>query len=151
MNPAVALFFKKNWLYILIFLIVVSVLIGVYFSGKKSGKKGKPEILELLNDVAGQPLGENEAREVREIALSLFDDLDGVNSYGRDEKVYQDFAALGNKQFAAVYEDFNNMYFKLEKGTLKDWIDDDYTLWGTEEYNLKNNIILPRFAKLGLV
>ena len=43
------------------------------------------------------------------------------------------------------------MFFKQEKGTLKEWIDDDYTLWGTEEYNLKNNIILPRFAKLGLV
>lgn len=126
-------FIAANWKSpIAIVIYVVLGILIVYFVGKWSGKfVNKPN--KLPNDTDwGSALTEEEGRKVRTMSRDLHDDMDSylvaVGFKQRNNQVYIDLAKINEKLFTAVYNDFNDEYLKEEKGTLKQWIADEYGL-----------------------
>lgn len=122
-------------------VVVILIILSVYFTGKKAGKQGKIRIIDLPSDNGGTI----DPNKIRRIATELYNDMYGYNYRGHDMRAYQDFAMLSDTEFVAVYNDYNNQYYSLGSGTLKEWIMDEMFF-----DELIDDIILPRMAKLNL-
>ena len=136
---------KINWKYVIIGLIILALILYIYLSGKKAGKIGKPNIVDLPKDVGGVPV---EGNQIREISTALYDDMEETPWSGHNYTYYNKWAQLSDTGFVAVYNDFNNQYSNLGEGTLKAWImSQTYSFDG----GLISDIILPRMGRLNLV
>ena len=62
---------------------------------------------------------------IRAITLALFDDMDGFNYLGHNMKPYEDLLTGSDSLIVSVYNDFNTLYIGQNKGTLRDWIEDE--------------------------
>lgn len=132
--------------------IVLYVAIGIviiYFIGKYAGSFiNKPNELPKDKDW-GTALTTEESQKVRRIVSELFDDMDSylvsIGARARNEQVYLDLINCNDKLFTAVYNDFNDLHLKDEKGTLKTWINDEYGIDGTSK-----NLLMNRFNNLNL-
>jgi hypothetical protein len=140
---------SKLTLYIIIAVVVIGLLVFIYFIGRRSGKV-KIEQVELPQDQpGGQLLTSTDSAKIRQVAQGLYNDLKGVSWGFHDAKPYNDLLQMSDTLFVAVYNDFNNLYGSEGKGTLRDWIKDDYAWIGSNSLPL-SKAILDRMDKLGL-
>jgi len=117
----------------LLLLVILS-----YYKGKVSGTT-KIEAAPLPTE--GGNLSNTDSQLVREIVLKIHNSLKGVGNIFRDEKPFLRLANASDKLFVAIYNDFNNLYAKAEKGTLRDWINDDWYQSGTQTAGAVRSIL----------
>lgn len=110
-------------------IAVLALLVFTYFRGKSNGTT-KIETVPLPTE--GGTLSNTDSQLVREIVLKIHNSLYGVGNIFRDEKPFLRLANSSDKLFVAIYNDFNNLYVKDEKGTLRNWINDDWYQSGTQ-------------------
>lgn len=146
----------KTYLYIGISILFVGFVI--YWFGKKASTIQQAP---LPNELPGmKELTTPEAKTVRDVATRLYNEMNGFN-FTRDTKPYADFNNLSDKLFIAVYNDFNNSYASKGSGTLKEWINDEYSavinnfvlgfgLFSVGTFKTLKNSIFERFSKLNL-
>ncbi len=131
----VILFITKYWKHPVALIIYASIAIYIIWKiGKKSGtfKANKPP----SDSNWGKDLTETESNNIRRISQRLFRDMDSymvsVGLKERDVEAYKQLLALSNTEFVGVYNDFGDLYYDKDKGTLKQWVFDEsfsYT-WG---------------------
>ena len=134
---------KAQQKYFFIGALILGAIIFIYYKGVKSGKIGKPKFIKPPKDAPGQPQGSG--ANVRQTAIALYDDMNGYNWSGHNMTPYKNWATMNATDFVGVYNDFNNMYYEVGEGTLKEWIIN-------EKYydNLVDDIIIPRMGKENL-
>jgi hypothetical protein len=127
-----------------LFLLLVMVL-GVYFLGRKSGKKYVPDEVELPPDT--QPGGATNFNP-GPVTDAIYRD---IYSWGlRSTQPYRDALNLSNSQLVAVYNDWNKRYFQKDKETLPQAIAGERTLWNYD-WTITAGALLSRFKSLNLV
>ena len=126
-------------------ILILAIL--SYYKGKANGST-KIEAAPLPTE--GGNLSNTDSQLVREIVLKIHNSLKGVGFIFRDEKPFLRLANASDKLFVAIYNDFNNLYAKDDKGTLRDWINDDWYQSGTETAGAIRSI-LGRMDTLNLV
>lgn len=119
-------------------IAVLVLAIFSYYKGKASGST-KIEAAPLPTE--GGALTSTDSQLVREIVLKIHNSLKGVGNIFRDEKPFLRLANASDKLFIAIYNDFNNLYAKAEKGTLRDWINDDWYQSGTQTAGAVRSIL----------
>lgn len=133
--------FETKHIFIALAIALVIILV-IYFAGKKAGST-KIEQVPLPDDNTGQ-LSQDQLKQVRELSRKLHDDMDGLNLFGmRNTEIYNQFTALSDTMFVAVYNDFNTLYAGEDNGTLRAWIDNETGI-------PSSNIIIDRMNRLNL-
>lgn len=111
-------------------------------------------------ETTGVDLTEQEALEVRQLAMRLHTDMDGIAYPGsRDKEAYQQLLGMSDRLFVAVYNDFGELYYKEGNGSLRQWIDDEnfgYTMSILTPYGMYTgaeitNKLNERFNNLNLL
>lgn len=135
------------------FVIVILILVGIYFYGKYKGtdvKKPNP----MPDDTPwGGGLTAEQATNVRTLTNRLYDDMEGTTVFNefRDMEAFNNLLTSSDTIFVAVYNDFNDLHYSTDKGTLKQWIEDE-TFWlglFTQSQNIKDALML-KFNRLNL-
>lgn len=107
-------------------LIILTGLVLLYLYGRSAGKKKALEDLNqepLPNNGQGIPTG----WDPKPVANRLFTVLDGFwTAAATKEPVFQEAYSLTNDQLVAVYNSFNGLFGSKGKGTLTEWIRDDW-------------------------
>jgi len=110
----------------------IAVLILAILSYYKGKANGSTNIDYVPLPTGNGDLTNTDSQLVRELVLKLHNSLKGVGNIFRDEKPYLRLANASDKLFVAIYNDFNSLYAKEDKGTLRDWINDDWYQAGTQ-------------------
>ncbi len=110
----------------------IAILLLAIFSYYKGKANGSTKIETVPLPTEGGILTNTDAQLVREIVLKIHNSLHGVGFIFRDEKPFLRLANANDQLFVAIYNDFNNLYAKEDKGTLRDWINDDWYQSGTQ-------------------
>ncbi len=147
-------FLQKNWLYILLFVVLLTIIIYLVFR-KKSTVIEAPQQVSVLDPVTNTVINFQPGAYTN----ALFDEMDR-NSWwsGRNLKPYQDLLALSDGQFKAVINDWNARYFvKAGNKTLAQRIAEEKA-WLISGDNEDNNLfpalketIIAKVKALGLV
>jgi len=128
-------------------LAILILAILSYYKGKASGTT-KIEAAPLPTE--GGSLSNTDSQLVREIVLKIHNSLQGIGFIFRDVLPFLRLANASDKLFVAIYNDFNNLYAKADKGTLRNWINDDWYQSGTQTAGAVRSI-LGRMDTLNLV
>jgi len=141
----------KTIIIAVIVILVILLLVWIYYSGKKSGKQGKPVMLELPKKGAdGEELQTVESQLVRKISTELYEDMSDTPIFTfRNAEAYRTFASMNDNLFLSTINDFNARYQGLGEGTLRDWLQDEVFSTGIRE--IVYDAILPRIASLNAV
>lgn len=132
---------------IVIGLAVLIIAVISYYTFKKIIEPSVEKV-PLPDDQANGVLNETEAATANNLAVLLYEDMDGWFD-ARDNELYQSYAIVSDRMFVAVYNEFNRLYSSKGYGTLRSWLNDEsYTAFTG---NLVKNTIFPRMDKLGLV
>ena len=134
---------NKTVLILVVVVLVIAVAIAVwfYFKGKKAGS-------ETTNLNLSNPLTSNgtapvaSEAEIRQIATQLHDDMDGLNAFGHDTTVWNNFAALNDADVIQVNNRFNAEY-QLDSG-------ESFVSWVSNESGSLPEQALVRLKKLNL-
>ena len=115
---------NKLLLYAIIAALVIGLAIGLFsFRGDKKIKFSKAKI-----DNKQIPDGWTPTL----LAKQLYESMDGTTWSNDDSKLaLEQLNTLNDEQFKAVYNEFNKSYGNnswVEKGSLRDWINDEYWL-----------------------
>jgi len=110
-------------------IAILMLAILSYYKGKANGSTNIDYVPLPTGNGA---LTNTDSQLVRELVLKLHNSLNGVGNIFRDEKPYLRLANASDKMFIAIYNDFNSLYAKEDKGTLRDWINDDWYQSGTQ-------------------
>ena len=110
----------------------IAVLVLAVFSYYKGKANGSSNIDYVPLPTGNGALTNTDSQLVRELVLKLHNSLKGVGNIFRDEKPYIRLANASDKMFIAIYNDFNSLYAKVDKGTLREWINDDWYQTGTQ-------------------
>jgi hypothetical protein len=117
-------FFSQNKNIIIGIVVVIAIVLIIYFSGKKAGKRTAegPQVV-YPNGGNSIPQGWNPIP----LAEELFDAMDGLFTLsGTKTAVWNKLLNLPtDEMIIAVYNAFNQKYFSLGKGTLVQWIRDE--------------------------
>ena len=119
-------------------IAVLILAILSYYKGKANGSS----LIEAAPlPTEGGILTNTDSQLVRELVLKLHNSLKGFGNIFRDEKPYLRLANASDRLFVAIYNDFNSMYAKEDKGTLRDWINDDWYQSGTQTAGAVRSIL----------
>lgn len=133
------------FLWIILFIIIIGIII--FYWGRKTAKN-IPPVVNYPHNGADIPLN----FDASILATDLHEAMKGVslpstNPFGRD-KIFVDYLNLDtDEMFIAVYDTFNKLYMQEEKGTLRQWLQDEFYMWGTDFIRPK---IYARMDKLNL-
>ena len=107
--------------------------------------------VNIPNALPSEPgLTAAEKQKVRELAMRLHDDMDGIGiGLLRDSDAWQELMSMSDSLFVAVNNDFNRLYFKDGKGTMRQWLSDEWT-WVDFTGVAGHSDILERMASLNL-
>jgi hypothetical protein len=110
----------------------IAILVLAVLSYNKGKANGSTNIDHVPLPTEGGLLSNTDSQLVREIVLKLHNSLNGFGFIFRDEKPFFRLSNANDKYFIAIYNDFNMMYAKEDKGTLRNWINDDWYQSGTQ-------------------
>lgn len=117
---------------IAIAIVVLAVLL--YFVGNSIGKKVPPPTAALPDDnnpgTVGQPLSVAEQAMIDGLASRIFDDVDGIQWYNHDNDLYQECLNLTSRLTTALYNTFNDKYFKEHNETLTQILGNEWEPFG---------------------
>ena len=120
-----ALFWDKYKGQIIIAIIIIAVVLTIYFHGKKQGRD-KVEGPQVNYPKGGNDIPKGWNPEI--LAKKLYNSMKGVfSTASAKEKVWSELLLLPtDEMLIAAYNAFNQLYFKEGKGTLTDWIRDEF-------------------------
>lgn len=132
--------------YLKIGLVIVILLIGIWFLGRRSAKRNFPDYPVPKNPSSDDDLTEEERREAEQLADKLYDQLSGWN-FWYDKDVYEEFLKTTDRVFIATYNIFNDKYYSKKNRTLREWMEKEYST--ILQYSLGKimNTIYERFDK----
>jgi hypothetical protein len=145
-NPTVQLMamYNRNRMTVLIAVLVIAFAIYMYFKGKKDGKTIIPDA-PYIHGKAGIPAGFNP----NNLADKLYEVMSGLFTVsGHKDAAWNQLLNLATDDMViAVYNAFNDKYGNKGKGSLTQWIADEYY------YDFSTGIkpkVLDRLKKLRL-
>jgi len=102
-------------------------------------------------DLPDEPnLSATERQVVRELSMRLHRDMSGVGiGFLRDHNAWQQLMSMSDRLFVAVSNDFNRLYFKQGKGTMRKWVQDEWT-WADVAGIAGRTQVLDRMASLNI-
>lgn len=110
-------------------LIILAIGVVTYFSIKKWIKNRPPKV-DYPNGGKGIPLGFN-PKQYAEEAYKQMKGVDILVNLKKENVLLQILSLPTDDMFVAVYDVFNQLYFKEGNGTLREWINDEFITPGT--------------------
>ena len=127
--------------------LVIMVFLIIFLLRRKKRKPEKVDDAVLPPGVApdaGTNSANNDAVNVRNTAISLYNNMKGINFTSNELQIIE---GLTNQQLVDVYNKFNKLYGKEGHGTLRNWLESElyspFTI-------ARANRIITRFNILGL-
>lgn len=135
---------QKTYLYIAIAVILIIGIVAAvfYFKGKKQ------VTLQYTPGELPGSTGTNYGAsndEIKTIAQSMYDDMNGLNLLGHNMDSYKRALVLNDADLIKLYNAFNIAYQSEGEGTLYEWIDDEKF-----SDNTVTDTLLNKMAKLNL-
>ncbi len=137
----------------IIIYIILGILIIYNWGRIKGAIINKPT--KLPSDKGwGGDLTAAESENIRRLSQRLYRDMDSymvsAGLKARDIEAYKQLLGMSDTEFVGVYNDFNDLYLKEEKGTLTQWIyDESFTFTLGASGDLRDTI-LEKMEKLNL-
>lgn len=94
-------------------------------------------------------LSAEDLAEARRVAIELHLDMEGLN-LTRNVQLWAYFLSLSDAMTVAVYNDFNRLYFNQGKGTLTNWVKNEYAWQYLFNQGVTKQAVLSRLASLNL-
>jgi hypothetical protein len=141
----VTAFISKYWKHPV--AIGIYILIAIYIIYKIGKSKGTSAPSKLPNETSwGQDLTQTEATNIRRLVERLHRDMtDYWVSSGfkdRDVEAYMQWLQLNDKEFVAVSNDFNDLYYDEGDGNLYQWLfDESFTLTAGASGDLRETLL----------
>ena len=129
----------------IIIVILVSLIVTLYYVGRKQGKKAATEGTKgkLPNETDwGKTLTEVENQDIKRITIALHEDMKGWNIAGHDKTIYEEYLTVDDRTFVGVANYFADQY----GASLATWIDNEAFTF----HNLTDSI-LSRLASFGIM
>lgn len=132
---------------IIIVVVVIGIVLAIYFSGKRAGKKTVPAPVPLPADTRGGSI--SPTFNPGPYTDPIWEDIDEI--FGVHEAApYVALNKLSNSELVAVYNDWNQRYFtKAGHKTMPQAIKGEYTFWNTQWATVAG-LIVERYAAMGL-
>ncbi len=102
----------------------IAILILSLFSYYKGKASGTTNIDFAPLPKNNQVLNEDEAKRIRVYTRKIHEDLTEIFGL-RDHNLYEQMNSERDHVIVSIYNDFNDLYGKEEKGTLTQWIIDE--------------------------
>ncbi len=136
--------YQQNKITVWIAVFVLVLFIYIYFKGKADGKTNIKDAKYPLNGKS-LPLGWNP----NVLADKIYKAMDGVltNTTTKNLVFREVFVLPTDEMLIAVYNTFNDKYGAKGKGSLTEWINDEWAYLATVNYRTK---LLERLAELRL-
>jgi len=130
----------------IVIVIIALILFFTYRAGKKSGDTSN---VNPPNDVIGTPLTEDEKNYLNGLAVSLYNDMDGINMTWNND-LYSAVALLSDSHLVALSNIFNYKYQSNSGETFLQWLENENFSW--DSYSLATNIttVKNRLRNLGV-
>lgn len=124
---------KKTTLILVIVVLVIAIGVALYFyfQGKAKGSTQTNLNLSSPLDSSGNAPVASEA-EIRQLAEQLHDDMDGLNVWGHDNTVWNNFMALGDPDIIRVNNQFNAQYQAESGESFVEWVDNESGSYSTQ-------------------
>lgn len=121
MGAAAIIWSKYKW-HIIIGFLIIAIVFFIYYQGNKAGKASSstpepiplPEGVDLPNGWSAKP-----------VVVELYQAMKGMGT--NVPTVREALSNLNDAQLVAVYNEFNNQYFKDGDGDLLAWFADEGT------------------------
>ncbi len=125
---------KENLPYTIGFIILLLIIIWAYYTGKNKGKGETTERIDLPSGGSGIPVigTDSKGNVIPWSAEPLAKELHGVMNglFTPDTSKQAAFAkalTLTPDQLTALYNQFNQLYYTKENGSLTQWISEEWT------------------------
>lgn len=129
--------------------IVVVVVVAIILVTRQSKPDYKQADLPTQAST-GVNLTQQQAQTVRDLAIRLHEDMKGLNlNITRDVEAWRQLMSLSVDMFTAVFNDFGNLYYSEGKGTLYDWVSDEWS-WVDPMGIASSDTVLERLSSLNL-
>jgi hypothetical protein len=132
-------------------ILVVLLLLGIYWWGKRTGSSSKfgtlPEEIKGNEDATGTELDKGAS-----LAERLYNDMKGANVMGHDGALWDEFCIADDRTITVTYNTFNQKYGGGE--TLYQWMDNESWLTGgllmLEGFYTRRKVAMERLEALEL-
>jgi len=126
--------------------LIIVILIIVY----KAGKKKDPSQTEIDTDTYGTPLTEERKQFVISLSDSLYKDMNGLNTFGHEDGIYEALSLLSDSELVAVSNVFNAKYEQDSGETFLQWLRNETFSWDSFTNQDIMNVITSRLVGLGV-
>ena len=113
-------------LYLLGFIFLIIIMVGVYFAGKNNSENKPPknEIVPDDDDFGTDKLSNLEKYQITEIIDNIYEDIEGYNFY-RDSDKLAKLILISDTLFVAAWNYWNNKYYTKNGMDLKEALEDE--------------------------
>lgn len=109
---------------VVVLLIAIGIAVWFYFQGKQKGSEQTNLNLSSPLDSQGNAPSASDA-EIRQLAQQLYEDMDGLNVFGHDETVWNNFMALNDADIIKLNNRFNSEYQAESGESFVEWVDNE--------------------------
>jgi len=127
-------------------LVIIIVLYMTYIAGKKASSTSQAK---APSDVIGVPLTEEETQYLDALAVSLYNDMKGVN-WNWNGDIYDELSLLSDSNLVALSNIFNFKFEKDSGETLLQWLENENFNWNSFSLETKIQTIKNRLRNLGV-
>lgn len=122
---------KLNLTVVIITIVVILLLVGLGIYFYRQGKK-KVTLQSLPGELPGNPGSGSTTGasndEIKNVANSLFKDMDGFNVFGHNQAPYDQANLLNDTDTIKLYNAFNTLYQPDSGETLTSWLQNEQGL-----------------------
>ncbi len=136
-------YLRNPWVLLALAVVVIAVLYRF---------RGPLFNLNVPQELPDEPnLSDTERQVVRELSMRLHNDMDGLTPFAslRDRDAWAQLMSMSDRLFVAVANDFNRLYFREGKGTMRQWLQSE--AWWVDMAGIAGrDQILDRMASLNI-
>ncbi|MDR0873999.1 MAG: hypothetical protein LBN27_11135 [Prevotellaceae bacterium] len=138
-------FMGKYKMWLIIGITVIIILVAVYLWGRKSQKTANQQALPK-DTMDG--LTDMENAKIAEYAGKLYEDMNGWNAWGHDNKLWENFLLETDRIYIGTYNYFNSKYSPNE--TLYQFLKNETSIVPKLGWEIPRKENLARMEKLNL-
>lgn len=132
MNPVVAMkgaeMLNRYKFVILVVVTIVIFILVIYFWGKRTGKtESTTTDLPKDTDWGKNNLTAEESSKIQSLAVRIHNELKGLTLIANND-LWDELLYSTDRVFVGTYNYFNQKYEAEGKGTLYDWLEDEYSV-----------------------
>jgi len=134
---------------ILVSVVIIIIVLVLYFTYRAGKNASGTSTANTPPDVVGTPLTDEEAQYLNALAVSLYNDMNGVN-WNWENNIYDEVSLLSDSKLVALSNIFNFKFEKDSGETLLQWLENENFNW--DDYSLGTNVqtIKNRLRNLGV-